>query len=750
MASQTEAELLLRSREVEVKELEVLTKEKDSEASRAAKNKEFEIEARRVALEEKRLGFEMEREAALSKERAAHYTRVEAGLERTLEAGSLTSVIAVRGPPGAPGAKGEPGQPGERGLPGPPGADGKDGKNGKDGDRGPIGPRGERGLDGLPGIDGEHGRDGATGPRGPAGINWRGAFSRGFVYSPGDAVENLGSSWIATRNTKDEPNEAAADWDLLAKRGADGFGVGYSLDGGGGGGGASDAVDLAFTPAGTIASENVQDAIEELEGDLVGLAADVVALSGTTAPLTLHVETSGNDTTGDGSIDAPFATPAGAVEYVRSISGGHVRHQVDVLIGVGNFPGFLVQGFTFEPANPALGCGFRFIGTLISASLTTGNNTGTFSAVTTGNATSDVVFSTVTDSGNSLTSDNLKGKLLEFLTGTSALSIVPPTTNSGTVITLPGIAAFGSVGGTYAIRDFGTVISTAIRVGASIPAHNAASQTPVPIWACCAIQGNYGGPSDLTQIRVECLKFSPTNISNAGTGGLFIKDNPVTVNRCFMSDGGAATGRPLVVISSPRGSTTFTDCIINPTVSGSATGLSVTGAGTVTLSRCLFSSLAAVSPFSMVTSTAGYVELFITSCQLDRTGFGLNIGGAIQRLSLTASRVVSAGNQGVRYRPNQDGAGGCGTLSLTSSAFHSCATALDVQGRVNVFGSALHGASNTTAMNFTRGASVQFGSTSTLTGTTELSLDGNVTTFAAMRALSPKLLTTSYLTSFFE
>lgn len=472
--------------------------------------------------------------------------------------------------------------------------------------------------------------------------------------------------------------------------------------------------------------------------------------AGTMAALDLNVTTAGNDLIADGSVLKPFRQPQAAIDYVRALSGSRVRHQVDITLGVGNFEGFRVEGFYFAPANASLGCGFRIKGTLANATLTTGSATGTFSAVATGNATSDTVFSTVTDGGNSLTTDNCKGKLLEFLTGTSALTITPIMTNSATVMTMGGITAFGSVSGTYAIRDFGTVINTAIQVGASIPAHNAASQTPTPIWACCAVQGNYGGPADLVQMRLECLKFVPTNISNAGTGGVFIKDNPITVNRCFLGDGGAPVGRPAVVIGSPRGSTVFTDCIINPTVNASSTGLAITGGGTVTLTRCLLSSLAAVSPFSMVTSTAGYVELIVTGCQVDRTGFAFNIGGAIQRFNLTTSRVVSAGNQGVRYRPAQDNFGGCGSITLSSSAIHSCATALDIQGRVNVWAAVIHGAGNTVAMNFTRGASVQFGSTSTLTGTSELSLDGTATSIAAMRALTPKLLTTTYGTSFFE
>jgi hypothetical protein len=60
------------------------------------------------------------------------------------------------------------------------------------------------------------------------------------------------------------------------------------------------------------------------------------------------------------------------------------------------------------------------------------------------------------------------------------------------------------------------------------------------------------------------------------------------------------------------------------------------------------------------------------------------------------------------------------------------------------------GTGHSTAIALQRGARAEIGSASTITGTTEVTLDGTATTLAAMRAASPKLVTNTYGTIIYE
>src|SRR5690606_14295543 len=83
------------------------------------------------------------------------------------------------------------------------------------GEKGPKGDAGPRGARGPAGADGQ-------------GFRWRGRWSPG-LYAARDVVEHLGSSYVATRETRDVPGRSGSGWELMAQRGFDGIG------GGGGG-----------------------------------------------------------------------------------------------------------------------------------------------------------------------------------------------------------------------------------------------------------------------------------------------------------------------------------------------------------------------------------------------------------------------------------------------------------------------------------------------------------------------------------
>ncbi|MDY0251167.1 MAG: hypothetical protein RBR45_14125 [Pseudomonas sp.] len=84
------------------------------------------------------------------------------------------------------------------------------------GDQGDQGIQGEQGIQGDQGIQGE---------QGDPWNQWQGDWVAG-AYSYLDAVQHNGSSWVANKNTSEEPSISAVDWDLLAEKGTDGTGTG--------------------------------------------------------------------------------------------------------------------------------------------------------------------------------------------------------------------------------------------------------------------------------------------------------------------------------------------------------------------------------------------------------------------------------------------------------------------------------------------------------------------------------------------
>lgn len=89
------------------------------------------------------------------------------------------------------------------------------------------------------------------------------------------------------------------------------------------------------------------------------------------------------------------------------------------------------------------------------------------------------------------------------------------------------------------------------------------------------------------------------------------------------------------------------------------------------------------------------------------------------------------------------------TAQSTTGAVNAsdCTTAILLSGRSRLGNSqvsagssvVIHGTNNGTALSCNTGSAMHLSSTSTITGTTEISVDGVTSTIAAMRANSPKI-----------
>jgi len=172
----------------------------------------------------------------------------------------------------------------------------------------------------------------------------------------------------------------------------------------------------------------------------------------TTSPLvdvfTFYVDpTLGNDANrGDDSL-APKRTIASALASIPKT----VSQPYTINLAAGTYAEQVVlEGYSFLG-----GGGITFGGTTIAVTPTTGNSTGTVTSYTTATAG---VQPFIIDSGQNLTSGELKGKLIKATSGGSSGTHWVIYDNDATHIYVVGLASGLGAGITYAIVDHGTII----------------------------------------------------------------------------------------------------------------------------------------------------------------------------------------------------------------------------------------------------------------------------------------------------
>lgn len=295
----------------------------------------------------------------------------------------LELVRGEMGPPGDTGPQGERGEQGprgDRGAIGPVGARGERGDTGPQGPpgpQGPIGPEGPRGPPGDrgdPGPQGEPGVQGEQGPKGEPGLVWRGAFSEGTQYKPGDAVAFEGSSWVARFQTSGRPGIGSIDWDVLARKGDSATSLVYSTsESSGPSGGATDAESVSVAAEGTLGASNVQAVLVDHDAAIGQLESDVAALTTadvpdsadkryvTDAQRTVIQNTSGTNT-GDQTSVTGNAGTATALQTPRTIAGVSFDGTADVVLTTANVPDSADKRYVTDAQQASLASVQPFLG----------------------------------------------------------------------------------------------------------------------------------------------------------------------------------------------------------------------------------------------------------------------------------------------------------------------------------------------------------------------------------------------------
>lgn len=486
---------------------------------------------------------------------------------------------------------------------------------------------------------------------------------------------------------------------------------------------ALEAADVAFDTradaleAADVALDSRLDAIEAVVGPV------------TTAALTFYVATTGSDSNDGLTALTPLATVKAAL---RKVPRG-LRHPVVVSIAAGTYAqGAYISGFYSDPDDPANGAYLELRGAMAQATVATGSATGTLTGSAAGSPTSTpVTHGTATDSGQSWTTDDLRGKFLEITSGTQSGALIPIATNTATVITVAGTWTAPAIGSTYRIVEPGAIFTGTVAdvdpSGLSIPSAPAADGGAHTFW-CSSISG-----AD-RPIVFSYLKVNATNCIAACDGS-------VRIDYCTIQPSSNG-GRGVTLLS-------FAHAVSRRSILNCSAGASTVSVGTmadlVIVNNPQSHNVGWTSQNSLFYTSANAAHIAIPiPCTVisNRDAF---YGGyaAVNTWSHSTTNMFACKLSGIAHGiysnpltnvPPSVGA----EFVLQNVDMSSCTTACDLAGAANVFMFNVTGSSNTTAIKMLNGTRVTISSNVSLTGTTEIDLDGTAFTLAALRALTEK------------
>jgi len=451
--------------------------------------------------------------------------------------------------------------------------------------------------------------------------------------------------------------------------------------------------------------------------DLVGSGSTLLptVLRTTSAAVSLFVDPTGNDSNACTSTGtAACLTIQGATNKIPK----WLRHTALITIASGTYAlgGAYVDGFdAVNDLNaPSTGTYIQYDGTLITATVATGTATGTATGGTAGNTTG--TFGTLVDGAQTWTVNDLRGKIIEITGGTGSGQRQVIQSNTATTITIVGDWTAPTGTSTYAVRDWGTIITGSL----ALPAQNSFT-------ASTASSGAFIIGSTVrsdTAVTLRWLKFTgaAVSISNRGSALMRLNENRFesTASQPIVSYGGTfVTARNSFSLG---GSATSAIGGLNqyyPPVSstedffrgsaGTGSAFGITFDGRLTFSNSAFENLA-----NGIRTNQGF----------------LSISG-VQFNSITGDCIGSNSNGFTTSL------GGSASILVTSAAMSTCGVAFNISGGNQLTSASVAGATNTVIYRVLNGGYIQEASTSTITGTTEIDVDGTSYTIAALRAAGP-------------
>ncbi len=440
----------------------------------------------------------------------------------------------------------------------------------------------------------------------------------------------------------------------------------------------------------------------------------------TTSALTYYVATTGSDAN-PGTSAAPFLTIQKAIDLIPK----QILHPVQVNVGAGNFGGYNMADFLIGiPTDLVAGAYFQMTGTMIAVTPATGLGTGTATAGTAGSA-STPSRGTLTDGSQSWTVNDLRGKFIHTIAGTGSAQYLPIVSNTATAITVCGAWTAPANGTTYEIIQPGTVINTSLNAptGAFNSFATSTFATGVRIINCGAINVGTG-----QYFQHQFMKFaSPTTAVTIYGYGQF------SHRFCTFS----GTGTQIQVLGPAATSLPDSCSFLNSSAQTAATIGSLSENAFFRPVNCFF--LAGASGIGATNAT-----LSPSSCTfLSQTTAAITFLSGVNNIRSNANFIDNAAS-GYLASDSASGAGSTFVeMYAANGQMDNCSVGINFSGAgiKATLGGAWAGAGCTTVISVKRGSAVQAVSTVATTGTTELSIDGTATTYAAMRAATPKCVT---------
>lgn len=425
-----------------------------------------------------------------------------------------------------------------------------------------------------------------------------------------------------------------------------------------------------------------------------------------TEPTTLRVETTGSDTTGDGSESAPFRTVQGVLEW---LDGANIQAKVTIQVGAGSFPAFSLEGtrITIGPVtNPLVApatTGLEIKGTFIAPTLASGTASGTASGAVTDLA------AVMTDAGQSWTVNDLRGKYV--FVGSLYYPII---SNTATTITA---ASSSALSGAYSIWDLGTIINS--------------------------------GTASLTSSGSGVSRLAVSNLGTPNTSDL-------TISAMYVSMDGLSSGNSGVTIRNSF-ATLENVSVVRTTGTNTAAVSCVTGSY-LTASRCYFAhndttgnGITSATPLRSLTVVGSYFRNGAVGIATG-TGPSANTCSSTTFEGQTTGMTIAAGSQflvnlGTRFVScttaitvgSVAGAGSLVASTATTMFFGTCTTIVSLQNMSTGAVATCSGTGNTNGIVAVKGARCQISSGGALGATNELSVDGTAGTLATLRAASPRV-----------
>lgn len=434
-----------------------------------------------------------------------------------------------------------------------------------------------------------------------------------------------------------------------------------------------------------------------------------IFVTATTEAMTLYVDPAGSDANSCSSSFFACKSIGGALQKVPRF----VRHSVTINVASGTYDS---QAIT-AGLNIQNGVTLSISGTLDAVTPATGTGSGTTTASSAGSTAGPA---TITDSGQSWTIDNLKGKFIQFASGTLSGSTYPIISNTSTTVSFPVATAAGT-GAAYSIVDPGAVFTgTTANSFAGFSGQGTLTLSALKFTVTSGTGLNF--PTSSVEGPVTL-----TNLSITGSGfGLAISAGLVAVNRCFAKTTGTSNAITTVASSSsfPAGVNVNSCFVQGTTTNGIAVNVLPYGSSNVIGTAIEVTTGTGLRIGSVSTSQSP--GLWIT-CTTTGSGTGIQIGNT---LTTSAAPTFATATFNGNVRVTGCGTGVLATTMMSYASFNGIT--LDTV---------------TTGFSTTLGAVLDFrGGTPTFTSVTnELSQDGTAYTFASLVAAGPPaILTNTY------